>query len=83
MDKRGRVTKWEEWEVGAMYVRIKGDETEEFGKLIAVDKERGCVLFERCWNGNGPGKSEVYEWRNLFRKMKPVKALRFNDIFKR
>jgi hypothetical protein len=73
MDKHRRLTKWNEWEIGADYLWKKGGSfgrfkiTSEPWQCVAVNQKQGHVLFSR--NAECLGKILQFNWQGRFIKV--------------
>lgn len=66
MDKQGRLTRWDELEIGAQYEWVKYEASNGIHTLIEINKPEGFILMktEGCPNG-----LHFYAWQNRFRKV--------------
>jgi hypothetical protein len=62
MDDAGRLTKWGEWEVGAMYQWKKGGHVETPERCVEVNRAEGYVRFDRGYENS----HRCYAWRGRF-----------------
>ena len=67
MDKRNRLTRWDEWEVGKTYVRVFGKCTSKAVTCIQVNKQEGFVLLQTTPNGCGV-QLNGRTWENRYRR---------------
>ena len=66
MDKRNRLTRWDEWEVGKTYVRVFGKCTSKAVTCVQVNKQEGFVLLQAS---NGAGiQTNGRAWTNRYRR---------------
>lgn len=71
MDKQDRLTRWDEWEVGAHYEHVKGRNACGDSVLVEVNEKEGYVKLK----GGGEEKGALdFNWRNRYRLIPTNKA---------
>lgn len=70
MDKQGRLTKWNELEIGATYEWVKGNYKYGLYRLLEIDKhERHIALESVAPNEKDGSQFRQFNWQRRFRKV--------------
>jgi hypothetical protein len=73
MDKQNRLTKWEEWEIGATYQWVKGSLVLDNYRCTEVNRKEGFV---RLATGRSIESVRQFNWQKRFRRQVLPKTLR-------
>jgi hypothetical protein len=65
MDKQNRLTKWEEWEIGARYEWLKGKTPIGRWTCTEVNRRAGYVAFNR----DNAIVTKTFAWQRRYRRI--------------
>ena len=66
MDAQNRLTKWEEWEVGAHYQWVKGGVALGTYDCVGLDRLNGFVMLKHALCSD---TIRTYAWQRRYRKL--------------